>query len=473
MTALHVLVIDDEPALRQILTAAVKKAGYSVDQAGTAREASSRLVRGDVDVALCDIKLTDGNGIDLLRDAKAAGIDTTFVMVTAFGSMETAVEALRAGAFDYVVKPVSNEELLHRLSKIAAMRGLREENNALRKVVSDSMHKLYSFASPAMLEVERLVSKVATTDSTVLITGESGTGKGVIARRIHDLSARGTGSLVTVNCSAIPESLMESEFFGHTKGAFTGADRARKGLFLEADGGTLFLDEIGELPLPMQTKLLHVIEDKTVRAVGGEQMRRVDVRIIVATNRDLQEMVRQGRFREDLFFRLSMFHIPMPPLRERRGDMPGLIRHLLRESKFSGIGAADIDPLAEEALISYRWPGNVRELDNVINRAHILAEDHVIRLADLPQDITHAIASRIAGTTIAREEECLRDQVRRFEADIIARAIVDAGGDRRLASQKLGIGLSSLYRKLDELERDGLMSGAEAQSAQPEHAPGL
>ncbi len=473
MTALHILVIDDEPALRQIITAAVKKAGYSVDQAATAREASSRLVRGDVDVALCDIKLPDGNGIDLLRDAKAAGIDTTFVMVTAFGSMETAVEALRAGAFDYVVKPVSNEELLHRLSQIAAMRGLREENNALRKVVGDSLHKLYSFASPVMLEVERLVSKVAPTDSTVLITGESGTGKGVTARRIHELSTRSSSPLVTVNCSAIPENLMESEFFGHTKGAFTSADRARKGLFLEADGGTLFLDEIGELPLPMQTKLLHVIEDKTVRAVGGEQMRHVNVRIIVATNRDLQEMVKQGRFREDLFFRLSMFHIPVPPLREQRADMPGLIRHLLRESKYNGAGADEIDPLAVEALISYRWPGNVRELDNVINRAQILAEGPVIRLTDLPQDITHAIASRTSGTTIAREEGCLRDQVRRFEAEIIARAIKVAGGDRRLASQKLGIGLSSLYRKLEELERDGLMSGAGAQSAQPEHAPGF
>jgi DNA-binding NtrC family response regulator len=214
MAALHVLVIDDEPALRQILSAAVKKAGYSVDQAATASEASSKLVRGDVDVALCDIKLPDGNGIDLLRDAKAAGLDTAFVMVTAFGSMETAVEALRAGAFDYVVKPVASEELMHRLAKIAAMRGLREENKVLRKAVSDSLHKLYPFTSPAMQEVERLAKKVAPTDSTVLINGESGTGKGVTARHIHELSTRSEGPFVTVNCSAIPENLMESEFFG-------------------------------------------------------------------------------------------------------------------------------------------------------------------------------------------------------------------------------------------------------------------
>ncbi len=459
MTALHVLVIDDEPALRQILSAAVKKAGYSVDQAGTAGEASAKLVRGDVDVALCDIKLPDGDGIDLLRNAKAAGLDTTFVMVTAFGSMETAVEALRAGAFDYVVKPVASEELMHRLAKIAAMRGLHEENKVLRKAVSDSLHKLYTFSSPAMLEVERLVKKVAPTDSTVLINGESGTGKGITARRIHELSARSLGPFVTVNCSAIPENLLESEFFGHTKGAFTGADRARKGLFLEADGGTLFLDEIGELPLPMQTKLLHVIEDKMVRAVGGEQSRHVDVRIVAATNLDLQSRVGQGLFREDLFFRLSMFLIAVPPLRERRADMHGLIRHLLRESKYSGTAPLDIDPLAEEALIAYRWPGNVRELDNVINRAQILSEGHVITVDDLPSDITQMLSSRASGTVIAREGY-LRDQLRRVEADIITAAIAEAGGDRRLAAQRLGIGLSSLYRKLDDFGRDGLIAAA-------------
>lgn len=468
MASLHVLVIDDEPALRQILSAAVKKAGYSVDQAATASEASSKLVRGDVDVALCDIKLPDGNGIDLLRDARATGLDTAFVMVTAFGSMETAVEALRAGAFDYVVKPVASEELIHRLAKIAAMRGLRDENKVLRKAVSDSLHKLYQFTSPAMQEVERLVRKVAPTDSTVLINGESGTGKGVTARHLHELSTRNEGPFVTVNCSAIPETLMESEFFGHTKGAFTGADRARKGLFMEADGGTLFLDEIGELPLPVQTKLLHVIEDKMVRAVGGEQARFVNVRIVAATNLDLQEMVKQGRFREDLFFRLSMFRIAVPPLRERRADMHGLIRHMMRESKYSGIAVVDIDPLAEEALMAYRWPGNVRELDNVINRAQILAEGQVITLADLPQDITHALARGASGTAIA-SEGYLRDQLRRVEAGIIAAAIADAGGDRRLASQKLGIGLSSLYRKLDEFERDGLMTSA-PQGDQTAHA---
>ena len=450
MATLHILVIDDELALRQIMVAAMTKAGYSVDHAGSAKEAAAKIVRGDVDVALCDIKLPDGSGLDLLRDAKTAGIDTIFIMITAFGSMETAVDALRAGAYDYVTKPAAMEEVLHRVAQIAALRGLREENKALRKVVSESTPRLYRFISPTMVEVERLVSRVAPTDSTVLVTGESGTGKGVTARRIHELSTRNSGSYVTVNCSAIPENLMESEFFGHTKGAFTGADRARKGLFLEADGGTLFLDEIGELPLPMQAKILHVIEDKEVRAVGGEQMRCVDTRIVAATNCDLQQMVRQGQFREDLYFRLSMFRILMPPLRECRGDMHGLIRHQLQASKYSRAGAVEIDALAEEALMSYGWPGNVRELENVINRAHILSDGHTITFADLPQDITSGMESRALGTAIAGEGY-LRDQVRRFEVDVIGQAIAEAGGDRRLAAQKLGIGLSSLYRKLEEL----------------------
>ncbi|MBI5910802.1 MAG: sigma-54-dependent Fis family transcriptional regulator, partial [Betaproteobacteria bacterium] len=313
MSSMHVLVLDDELALREILGSIVAKAGYSVDLAASVREAAVKLARGDVDVVLCDIKLPDGNGIDLVREALATGIDTAFIMVTAYGSMETAVEALRAGASDYMVKPVRNEEVLHRLARIAAVRGLREENQALRKAVKVGSEGLYRWESAPMLELERMVSRITATDSTVLITGESGTGKGVIARAIHEQSRRRDRPFVVVNCGAIPEQLIESEFFGHTKGAFTGADRARKGLFLQADQGTLFLDEIGELPLHMQAKLLHVIEDKIVRPVGSEQARHVDARIVAATNRDPQELVAQGKFREDLYFRLSMFKIHATP----------------------------------------------------------------------------------------------------------------------------------------------------------------
>ena len=456
MNSMHVLVIDDEVAVRQIAVHAVKGAGYLVSEAATATEAAAKLVRGDVDVALCDIRMPDGDGLTLLANTRSSGIDTVFIMITAFGSMQTAVEALRAGAYDYITKPVHKDELLHRLAQIAAMRGLRNENQVLKRAASETKEKHYHFTSPSMQEIDRLVRKVAPTDSTVLIAGESGTGKGVTARAIHEASPRAAGPFVPVNCGAIPENLLESEFFGHTKGAFTGADRPRKGLFLEADGGTLFLDEIGELPLHIQSKLLHAIGEKSVRAIGAEQARPVDVRIVAATNRDLKAMVAEGRFREDLFFRLSMFHIEVPPLRERQSDIPGLIRYLLARDRGAAGHGYELDPMAEEVLLAYAWPGNVRELENVINRASILADDHRITLADIPAEITrvNTAPAPANGTPVAfASEGYLRDQLRQYEASLSQRALESSGGDRRAAAQRLGIGLSSLYRKLEESER--------------------
>jgi two-component system, NtrC family, response regulator AtoC len=461
MPSLHILVVDDEPAVRQILAAAVAKGGYSVDEAANAAEAAAKLARGDVDVALCDIKLPDGNGIDLVRDCRASGTDTTFIMVTAFASVETAVEALRAGASDYIIKPVRNEEVLHRLSQIETLRGLSEENQALRRAVGAAAPKIFRFSSPQMLAVERMVRRVAPTDSTVLITGESGTGKGLMARSIHEQSGRRDGPFVAVNCSAIPEHLLESEFFGCTKGAFTGADRARKGLLLQASGGTLFLDEISELPLPMQAKLLNVIEDKEVRPLGSEQVRRVDTRIIAATNADLGERVHRGAFREDLYFRLAVFHIAIPPLRERQADLRELIRFLLQAPAASegASRVANIDPMAEQILLGHAWPGNVRELENVINRARLLADGDTITVADLPSALTHAAAAHAAAAANAHADndagakETLHERLKTLERDIVRRAVAAAGGDRKLAAQRLGIGLSSLYRKLDEREQ--------------------
>jgi transcriptional regulator with PAS, ATPase and Fis domain len=264
-----------------------------------------------------------------------------------------------------------------------------------------------------------------------------------------------------VNCSAIPEQLLESEFFGHTKGAFTSADRARKGLILQADQGTLFLDEIGELPLHMQAKLLHVIEDKIVRPVGSEQARHVDARFVAATNRDPQALVEQGKFREDLYFRLSVFQIHVPPLRERQSDIPGLIRHLLSMARDANDRprAMEMDAGVEELLLGYPWPGNVRQLNNVISRALVLAEGDCIASGDLPAEISRSSAPAMqAGTRIA-QTGCLRDQVRRFEADVVRCAIEEAHGDRRAAAQRLGVALSSLYRKIESLEREGLLSG--------------
>jgi two-component system response regulator AtoC len=451
MATLNVLVIDDEPALRQIVAATLGRAGYSVDQASGVKEATAKLARGNVDVALCDIKMQDGTGIELLRQSKAAGLTTVFVMVTASASMETAVDALRGGAYDYIVKPVRNEELLNRLTQIEAMRGLSEENKLLRAAAKRSGAAPFRFKSPCMLEVERLVNKVAPTNSTVLITGESGSGKGMLARTIHEKSLRHAGPFVPVNCGAIPEQLMESEFFGHTRGSFTGADKARKGLFCEADHGTLFLDEIGELPMPMQTKLLHAIEEKQIRAVGSEQARLVDARIVVATNRDLPPMVERGAFREDLYFRLSMFQIALPPLRERRADVRDFIYFLLHNGlELSPDEAVELDRTAEAILLAYSWPGNVRELDNVINRARILAENNVITVADLPAALVDACPGVTEDSEDVGGETTLRLQLRKYEIRLLHEAITAAQGDRRSAAQRLGISLSSLYRKLGE-----------------------
>ena len=467
MHSLNVLVIDDEPAAREILAAAVAKAGYVVDTAAGVAEATAKLAQGDVDVALCDIQMPDGHGIDLLKRSRASGIDTVFVMVTAFASVETAVEALRAGAFDYIIKPVRHAEVLHRLSQIEALSGLREENKLLRKAVRESK-PLYPFISTGMLKVNRLVDKVAPTGSTVLITGESGTGKGVVARTIHERSERREGPFLPVNCGAIPEQLMESEFFGHTKGAFTGADRAEKGLFLEADRGTLFLDEISELPLLMQTKLLHVIEDKEVRPLGSGQARHVDARIIAATNRDLAQCVSQGTFREDLYFRLSIFEILIPPLRERPDDIRGLIQFTLRANQRTrgATQAFELDPEAEEILLRYGWPGNVRELENVITRACILVEGNTISVDDLPPEMIKAVAPGNPAETPNAGDGSLRDQRRKFEAELLLRAVDDAGGDRKLAARRLKISLSSLYAKLSELGCEQEMPG-EADSQVP------
>jgi two-component system response regulator AtoC len=456
MPDLNVLVVDDEPAVRQVLAAAIGKAGYVVETAASASEALARLDKSPFDVVLSDVFMPVTDGIELLKQARARGHAATFIMVTAFASVDSAIDAIKAGAWDYITKPVRNEEILHRLEQIEAMQGLREENRALRTLVMGGPQPAFQFSSPAMQAIDRLVSRVAPTDSTVLITGESGTGKGVTARRIHELSSRRDGPFVAVNCGAIPENLIESELFGHTKGAFTSADRPRRGLFMQADRGTIFLDEIGELPLALQTKLLHVLEAKEVRPLGSEQSRKVDVRIIAATNRDLPAMVASGRFREDLFFRLSVFQIGMPPLRERRADIPALMKHLISQRIApSGSGQTlTIEPEAQDMLLGFNWPGNVRQLENVLHRAAILADGGSIRAGDLPPEVSRAAPDSPSATPAEGGELSLRERVRRFEVSLILRAIEDAGGDRRTAAQRLGIGLSSLYRKLEEFQGD-------------------
>ncbi len=445
MRELNVLVVDDELALRQILANTVKKAGHHVKTADCGEAALALLSSEEFDVAICDIRMPDITGIEVVARAKERGIETMFLMMTAFASVNTAIEAMRTGAYDYMIKPVRNEDVVNRLSQMADFIGLKSENKVLRNLVMQTGENQCLMVSPAMNRIDKLISKVAITDSTVLITGESGTGKGVSARAIHHNSLRVKAPFIPVNCGAIPENLLESEFFGHTRGAFTGAQKVKKGLFLEADQGTIFLDEVGELPLNLQVKLLHVLEDKKVRALGSEQSVNVNVRIIAATNRDLQAMVQDGTFREDLYFRLNIFNIEIPPLRKRVEDIPILIDFFLRQES-DKMGISDeikLDKEVQPILKHYDYPGNVRELENIISRSLILAEDNLITVADLPPQIQNRDAP------VIHNDQLLRDQVKRFEMDVINKAIEDANGDRRQAAKALGLGLSSLYRKLE------------------------
>jgi len=449
MQSLQVLIIDDEPALRQILSKVATNAGHSVSVAANGTEALERLNKGDIDVAICDIRMPDMTGIEVVERATGGGIDTIFLMMTAYASVNTAIDAMRAGAYDYMLKPLRNEDVVNRLAHLADVIQLRSENEVLREIVRGKDEQTCLQNSPAMKEVDRLVNKVAPTDSTVLITGPSGAGKGVTARAVHQQSSRREGSFIPVNCGAIPENLMESEFFGHTKGAFTGATKAKRGLFAEADQGTIFLDEVGELPLNLQVKLLHVIEDKQVRALGSEQSRNVNVRIIAATNRELEKMVADKTFREDLYFRLNVFHIPLPPLCNRTEDIPALLDYfIVKESEKMGLKSGiTFAPEALNKLIEYKWPGNVRELQNVIARALILCENGQIKITDLPPNINNLETKVINNSYFGNGT--LKQQLHAFEIALINRTIDEVNGDRKLAAKKLGIGVSSLYRKLE------------------------
>ncbi len=449
MQSLQVLIIDDEPALRQILSKTASKAGHTVSVAADAMEALERLNKGDIDVAICDIRMPNMSGIELVEKAHALGIETIFLMMTAYASVNTAIEAMRAGAYDYMLKPLRNEDLVNRLSHLADVIHLRSENEVLREIVLGQSEDACPQTSPSIKEIERLIIKVAPTNSTILITGPSGAGKGVTAKSIHQNSQRAKHAFISVNCGAIPENLLESEFFGHTKGAFTGASKAKRGLFVEANQGTIFLDEIAELPYNLQVKLLHIIEDQHVRALGSEQSRKIDVRIIAATNRDLQKMVEQGTFREDLYFRLNVFHILLPSLQQRQEDIPILLDYFIKKEikKMSLKNDIDISPEARAAFLNYSWPGNVRELQNIVARALILCENGRIELSDLPQNISPVKTSSSNHTL--NNSTSLKSQLHAYELIVIKKAIESANGDRKLAARNLGIGVSSLYRKME------------------------
>lgn len=380
-TPIKLLLVDDEDDYRRSCQKFMQRKGFDVQGADSGAEAMSILERESFDVAVFDIDMPGMTGLELMQRVRESKIELEVVFLTGHGSIETAVSAMKLGACDYLTKPCSLGDLEHHCQMASERQKLRKENKQLKALISRSKPKQKLIGqSPAMREVAKMIDKVAPTQKPVLIEGDSGTGKEVVARSIQERSAIADRPFVTINCAALPENLVESELFGHLKGAFTGATAEKPGLFEIADGGTLFIDEIGELPLPLQPKLLRVLEDGSLRRVGCHRERKVDVRIIAATNRDLAKAVRDGEFREDLYYRINVMSLVLPPLRERGDDVKLLIEKLVPPGW-------SVDDAALEAMLGYKWPGNVRQLINVIERATVLADHHEITLDDLPREI--------------------------------------------------------------------------------------
>ncbi len=393
-----ILLVDDQSSMRLTLTALLKSAGHTLAQSATGADALDKISKNDFDVVITDLKLDTISGMDVLRAAKTQNPQTEVIMLTGYGSIESAVAAMKAGAIDYLTKPVDNEELTLALGRAQERQQLKSEVARLRSVIA----KEQKFdpgnivaSSPAMKEVLEMVARVAPTDATVLVQGESGTGKELIARAMHQNSKRKDGAFIPINCGALPENLLESELFGHVKGAFTGAHQNKKGLFEEADGGTLFLDEIGEMSPVTQVKLLRVLQDSEVRRVGANLGVKVDVRVVAATNQRLQERIKNNEFREDLYYRLQVIPIFLPPLRERKEEILPLVNHYLQSIAVKMNKAVQgLSPECEQALLDYSWPGNIRELINAVERAVILCrENEPIR----PEDF----ALTLGGTILA------------------------------------------------------------------------
>jgi two-component system response regulator AtoC len=444
----RVLIADDDDALRESLELVLAAEGYEVVSARDGAAALALLEAQPVDVVLCDLRMPGMDGLELLPQLVRRLPGVPVLLMSAYGSADLAVEAMRRGAYDYLAKPFQPSELLLTLRKAREREKLRRSNQILQREVQRAVgERPIVAASPAMIHVLEIVERAAEFKATVLLQGESGSGKEVLARAIHAQSPRRDEAFVAINCAAIPEALLESELFGHAKGAFTGADRARRGLFAEADGGTLFLDEIGELPLALQAKLLRVLQEEEVRPVGEAKPRRVDVRVLAATARDLEAEVAGGRFREDLFYRLDVVRVKVPPLRERREDIPLLVDHFLGRTRESlGKAVRSIDDDALERLVDYAWPGNVRELENVLERAVILCRGERLALADLPPNLTSAPAERRG----ASRDLSLRRARRALEARLIGEALEATGGNRTHAARLLGISHRALLYKLKE-----------------------
>ncbi len=450
----RILVIDDEENMVHFLTKLLRAEGLEVEGVRTGEAALDRLRAGPFELVLTDLKLPDTDGIEILKAARELHPETVVVLITAYGTIESAIEAMRAGAYDYVTKPFRASEILQVVEKALERVHLRREVSQLRQAVAER----FGFASlvgksAKMQEVYTQIEKIAAARGTVLIQGESGTGKELVAKAIHFNSPRKSGPFVVIDCGAIPEALQESELFGHEKGAFTGAIATKKGLFEEAHGGTLFLDEVAELAPGLQAKLLRALQDGEIRRVGGTKTLHVDARVIVATNRDLAGEVRDGAFREDLFYRLNVFPIFLPPLRERREDLPLLVDHFLDHlAQEGGKPPKRLSPEAFRAMMAYPWPGNVRELEHALERAALLSEGETITDHDLPPEI---LAPKDELTVILPDsaagfKETVARLIRDAEVRLIRRALAQSGGNRTEAARLLGISRRALLYKLNE-----------------------
>ena len=446
----HVLLVDDDAPLCETLELALTKRGYRTASCLSAADALARLSAEDFEVVVTDLNMRGTGGIELCARIVANRPDIPVIVLTAFGSLDTAVSAIRAGAYDFISKPVELDVLTIAIDRAAKHRELREEVRRLRReAVRSEPPGQFVGKSTAMRSVYDLIERVADSETTVFVTGESGTGKELVAAALHSLSRRRDQPFIAINCAAMPEGVLESELFGHTRGAFTDAKNDRPGLFLQAEGGTLFLDEIGDLPLTLQPKLLRVLQERTVRPVGGRSWVPINVRLIVATNRDLETAIEDGRFREDLYYRINVVHIDLPPLRSRAGDVLPLAQHFLRQfAARARKNILGISPAAAEKLVGYVWPGNVRELQNCIERSVALARYDQVGVDDLPERVrsyrsSHVIVAGDDPSELVRMEE--------LERRYIVRVMETVGGNKTAAARILGLDRKRLYRMLDRL----------------------
>ncbi len=454
---MKVLVIDDESGVRRTLSMILEDEGYQVITASDGKEGLERALKEEPDIILCDIRMPRLDGLEFLQNYRKNNGQALVITITAYGSNELAVEAMKKGAYDYLPKPFTTAEVVLTLRKAEEREKLRREVTRLRRrVKADQRYPEIIAQSAGMREALELSTKVAQHPSTVLITGESGTGKELIARLTHVAGPRASHPFVPINCGAIPENLLESELFGHVKGAFTGAHVDRAGLFEEADGGTLFLDEIGELPSQLQVKLLRALQEGEIRRVGDSTSRRVDVRIIAATARDLEQEVRDGNFRSDLYYRINVVRIHLPPLRQRTEDIPFLTRRFIeRFSKQLNVDVTGFEPAAMKLLLAHPWYGNVRQLENVVERAMVLSEKRTIGPEDLPDSIRHP-ETAVEGPfeALPADELSIKKQTAELERRLISRALQVTDGNRTKAADLLDLSYRALLYKIRDYGLD-------------------